>query len=263
MISHLVWNAEIRSWDHFGDPETPQERPKEPQHPPETLQDTPGTPQGPPGTLPGHPGPPPILPGSSQGTPRDAQGSPEDPPETPRAPARGQKSSQRVPRDAQVTKNEPQATQKEAKHPRASYPQVFLSVSSFPSAQFFGEGGNTPTPVTPTHLLVSLQLSLCSSLWGRVQNTHARHIRKSSCQFPAFPLLESLSKGATHPRESDQQVFLSTSCAPPCSIHPAKNPWMRRSHAESPMIYIYIHIYILYSHGKQVYLQVASPFNVQ
>ena len=71
-------------------------------------------------------------------------------------------------------------------------------VSHFPSAQVFGEGGNTPTRVTPTHLLVSLPLSLCSSLWGRGQNTHARHI----------------SKGATQPRASYQQISWSVSNFP-------------------------------------------------
>ena len=133
----------------WGSPRPPRSAPESPSIPQRPSRTPPGTPQGPPGTLPGHPGPPPIRPGSSQGPPRDAQGSPEDPPETPRAPARGQKSSQRVPRDAQVTKNEP-----------PSYP----------------EGGKTPTRVVSTGLPVSFLLSLCSSLWGRGQHTHARQV---------------------------------------------------------------------------------------
>ena len=165
----------------LGTPEAPQERLRDPQNPPESLQDPPGTLQGPPGTLPGHPGPPPIRLRSSQGPPRDAQGSPEDPPGTPRAPARSQKSSQRDPQDALGTKNE-----------LPSYP----------------EGSKTPTRVVSTGLPVSFLLSLCSSLWGRGQHTHARHTNKSSGQFPASPLLKPLGKGATHPRASYQQVFL-------------------------------------------------------
>ena len=114
----------------------------------------------------------------------------------------------------------------------------------------FGEGGNTPTRVIPTDLLVSFPLSPCSSLWGRGQNTHARHIRRSSCQFPvsppcsslwgrgqltharhtnrssgqfpAFPLLKPLGKGAKHPRASHQQVFLSISCFPPAQFIPLR-----------------------------------------
>ena len=54
-----------------------------------------------------------------------------------------------------------------------------------------GEGGNTPTLVIPTDVLVSFPLSPCSSLWGRGQHTHARHISRSSCQFHALPLLSS------------------------------------------------------------------------
>ena len=54
-----------------------------------------------------------------------------------------------------------------------------------------GEGGNTPTRVIPTDVLVSFPLSPCSSLRARGQHTHASQISKSSCQSPAFPLLNS------------------------------------------------------------------------
>ena len=120
--------------------------------------------------------------------PRDASDPPKKPPRTAqgqpgiaRAPARSQESSQRAPRDAQDTKISSQAIPEGAKHPPASYPQVFLSVSRFPSAHVFGEGGNTPTRVASANLPVNILLS-------------------------------------------------------PCSIHPAKNPWMRRSRAASPII---------------------------
>ena len=54
-----------------------------------------------------------------------------------------------------------------------------------------GEGGNTPTRIIATDVLVSFLLPPCSSLWGRGQQTHVSQINKSSCQSPVFALPSS------------------------------------------------------------------------
>ena len=186
----------------MGTPEATQERPRDPQKPPESLQDPPRNAPGTPRDLPRTPRDRPKTPQRCPAMRRDASGPPKEPPRTAqggpriaRARARSQKSSQIATREAQDTKISSQAIPKEAKHPRASCPQVFLSVSSFPSAHVFGEGGNTPTRVIPTDLVVSFPLPRCSSL---------------------------LRKGATHPRASHQQVFLSISCFPPAQFIPLR-----------------------------------------
>ena len=125
---------------------------------------------------------------SAQGAPKDRPGTPRDRPRIPqRRPGRLQ-GAKRAPKESPETpkspKMSPQATQKKAKHPRASYPQVFLSVSCCPSAQVCGEGGNTPTRIRSVSRFPS-------QAFDEGQHTHARQISKSSCQSPAFPLLSS------------------------------------------------------------------------
>ena len=87
-----------------------------------------------------------------------------------------------------------------------------------------------------TGLLVSFQVSLCSSLWGRGQHTHARHTNRSSGQFPAFPLLKPFEEGRNTPMRVASASLPVNLLLSPCSFHPAKNLWMRRSRVASPTI---------------------------
>ena len=54
--------------------------------------------------------------------------------------------------------------------------------------------------------------------WGRGQNTHTCYMKRSSCQFPAFPLLKPLGKGAKHPRASHQQGPAAWAAAEPPGV---------------------------------------------
>ena len=187
MISHLAWNAYIRSWDHFGHPRDP---PGALQRAPASRRDPPGPPQGHPRDPQGPSQDTQARLRSAQGPPKDRQGTPRDRPRIPqRRPGRLQ-GAKRVPKEFPETpkspKMSPQATQKEAKHPRASYPQVFLSVSCCPSAQVCGEGGNTPTRVRSVSRFPSQAFEA-----GATHPRESDQISKSSCQSPASPLLTS------------------------------------------------------------------------
>ena len=182
----------------MGIPETPQERPREPPHAPETLH-------GPPTGTPRPSRDPPRTPRPASDPPRElprtAQGRPGIPQRRPGRLQGAKRAPKEFPETPKSPKMSPQATQKEAKHPRASYPQVFLSVSCCPSAEVCGEGGNTPTRV------------------------------RSVSRFPSQAFEEG-GNTPTRVRSARLPVSLLLS---PCSMHPAKNPWMRRSRAASPI----------------------------
>ena len=190
----------------MGTPETPQERPRDPQNPPETLQDltrdAPVTPRD----LRRTPRDRPRTLQRRPAIPRDASDPPKEPrtaqgrPGIARAPARSQKSSKRAPRDAQETKMSSQAIQKGAKHPRASHQHIFLSVSRFPSAQ------------------VSYQ----QVFWS----------------VSRFPPAQAFGEGGNTPTRVTSAGLPVNLLLSPCSIHPAKSPWMRRSRVASPIMYV-------------------------
>ena len=120
---------------------------------------------------------------------------------------------------------------------------------AFPLLKSVGKGATHPRAshhVTPIHLLVSLPLSLCSSLWGKRQNTHARHITKgqhtharptnrSSGLFPTSPLLKPFEEGGNTPTRVTSAGLPVNLLLSPCPVYPAKNHRMRRSRVAFPI----------------------------
>ena len=97
----------------------------------------------------------------------------------------------RMPRRFQGSPCDPRGSfGKGAKHPRAPYQLVFLSVFRFSPAQAVDRGHN----IHARHVNRSsrqLPCFPCSSLWGSGQSTHACHIHRSSYRCPALPMLKS------------------------------------------------------------------------